>query len=809
MFGFVAAAWSVYGARLLRRSLQMLQLEGYQTARFVRWWLRRPTRITPTRQAAGSTAGLLLASLAAARPGKWTLLALLGWSVLGVYLARETRFPPAKKPLVFTARARRLVAGEALIGLALAACSLRLSKGVRLRAPGAAVPLSAASLVTPLITAAANLLLFPLEEALRRFYLRDAAAKLRRRRLTVVAVAGSYGKTSTKEFIATILSARYAVLKPPGSHNTPMGLSRVIREQLTPEHEIFVAELGDWVPGDIALLCRLLRPKVGVLTTIGPEHLERFKTMERVVASKFELLEALPPDGTAVINQDDEAVRRLGDHTPAARVMRYGLHDQAAQVRARDIHTTRGGLQFIVQADGHGEAAFNVAVLGRHNVANLLAATTTALALGMSLEEIAEAAGRIEPVEHRLQPIRGEGGVLVIDDAFNSNPRGAAAALEVLAELESPAASRRILVTPGMVELAEREFEENRDFGRQAARVCDEVILVGQERAAPLVAGLRDEGFPAERLHVASDLAEATARLRTLVRAGDIVLFENDLPDTYADVPTEPPRRRATPNGASQAEPPPLEERSVLHVDGLRLAYRESGQARGSPPVVLLHGWGASLDALAPIQTCLEAQRRMIAFDLPGFGRSDPPPAPWSSVEYAGLLERALERLGLARVSLIGHSRGGAIAIVLAACRPDLVHRLVLVNSAGLRPARSPIYRARVAAYKAARRLVGRGRLSEWLSQRFGSADYRAAGPLRSTLVRMVNEDLRPFLPSVAAPTLLIWGDKDEETPLAHASIMEREILDAGLVVLPGAGHFSYADDLSRFCRVVGYFLNS
>jgi UDP-N-acetylmuramoyl-tripeptide--D-alanyl-D-alanine ligase len=348
----------------------------------------------------------------------------------------------------------------------------------------------------------------------------------------VVAVAGSYGKTSTKEFIATILSAQFEVLRPPGSHNTPMGLCRVIREQLGPRHEVFVAELGDWVPGDIEALCRLLRPRIGVLTTIGPEHLERFKSMARVEASKFELLAALPSDGTAIVNHDDEAIRRLAGQVPRATVYRYGLAAPGAQVRARGVRTTRGGLEFMVEADGHGQASFKVGLLGRHNVANVLAAVAVGLTLGMSLEQIARAAARISPVEHRLQPIQGAGGVLVVDDAFNSNPRGAAAALEVLAELEG---GRRILVTPGMVELAEREFEENRAFARRAASVCDEVVLVGHSRAAPLLAGLRDAAFPSGRVHVVGDLQAATERLATLVRAGDIVLFENDLPDTYAE----------------------------------------------------------------------------------------------------------------------------------------------------------------------------------------------------------------------------------------------------------------------------------
>lgn len=248
-------------------------------------------------------------------------------------------------------------------------------------------------------------------------------------------------------------------------------------------------------------------------------------------------------------------------------------------------------------------------------------------------------------------------------------------------------------------------------------------------------------------------------------------------------------------------------ERESLVVDGLRLAFRFSGPHSERPTVVVLHGWGASLDATGSIQACLSNHLRVLAFDLPGFGESDPPPVPWDSVAYATHLREALRQLVPGPVQLVGHSFGGKISLILANRWPDLVTRLVLVNSAGLRPPRGPGYRARVAAYKLARRLAGQGPLAEALAARFGSTDYRDAGALRGTLVRVVNEDLRPLLPTIGVPTLLIWGDQDAETPLAGAAIMEREIPDAGLVVFPGAGHFSYADDPARFCRVVGHFL--
>lgn len=862
-----AVAWGAYVGRLLRRSLHMLQLEAYQTVRFLRWsaaarerWARDDRAILAL---AGVALGARLTPWPPSRVGKGETKTiphshagtrasgsgLLAWAAIGAYLWRGAVFGQAKKPLVLTARAKRLLAGEAVIGLAVGAgpAAVLALRGAR-ALPALVIGASAASLTTPLVAATANLLLWPIEEAFRRYYLGDARRLLRRYRPTVVGVAGSYGKTSTKEFLAAILATRWSVLKPPGSHNTPMGLSRVIREQLEPRHELFVAELGDYVPGDIRNLCGLLGPRIGVLTTIGPEHLERFGTIERVVQTKQELLDALPADGVAIVNRDDPLVRGLADRARerGLRVVTFG-RQPGADVRADEVRTTREGLAFAVVTEGHGRASFEVGVLGRHNVANVLAATAVALELGMSLEEIAVAARRIAPVEHRLQPIRGEGGVLVIDDTFNANPRGAAEALRVLGELNG---GRRVLVTPGMVELAEQEFERNRELGRNAARVCDQVILVGQERARPILAGLRDAGYPEGQTHVVRTLTEATDRLRGLLARGDIVLFENDLPDTYepADMgrqsalngrATNPlslwerVRVGATPAPRSLPKPDASRRRASLEhdssdrvssprpegegtslpsvvVQGVRIAYRASGKDTGRLPVVVLHGWGASSAAVASIQACLQGEYRTIAPDLPGFGLSDPPPVAWGHVEYAATIRQLLRQLGIERAAFIGHSRGGAISILLAATVPELVDRLVLVDSAGLRARHGRAYRARVLAFKAPRRaarvLPAAGR---WLERRFGSEDYRQAGPMRGTLVRLVNDDLRAFLPRIQVPTLLIWGEHDDATPLANAQVMERLIPDAGLVIFSGAGHFAYADDPGRFCRVVGHFLKA
>jgi len=233
-------------------------------------------------------------------------------------------------------------------------------------------------------------------------------------------------------------------------------------------------------------------------------------------------------------------------------------------------------------------------------------------------------------------------------------------------------------------------------------------------------------------------------------------------------------------------------------------------------PLLLLHGWGASGELFAPILDALAPGRWLLVPDLPGFGGTDAPPEAWAARDYAAWVIALLDRLGVARADVLGHSHGGRVAITLAAEHPERVRRLVLTSSAGIRRRPSVRQRAGVRTYKTLRKLE-RWRLAppplrayaRSRADRRGSDDYRAAsGALRATLVRLVNEDVTPLLARVRAPALLIWGDRDTETPLAAAHVMERLIPDAGLVVFEGAGHFAYLEQPARFCRIVEVFLS-
>jgi pimeloyl-ACP methyl ester carboxylesterase len=229
--------------------------------------------------------------------------------------------------------------------------------------------------------------------------------------------------------------------------------------------------------------------------------------------------------------------------------------------------------------------------------------------------------------------------------------------------------------------------------------------------------------------------------------------------------------------------------------------------------VVVLHGWGGRIESMAPVLACLRARFHVIAVDLPGFGDTPAPTEVWGTPDYARWVAGLLRAESIERAHFLGHSFGGKVALTIAATDPTLVDKLVLVDASGLRSAPSITARLKRALSRAGRiagRLGPPGRmLRDLVYRQVASADYRLAGPLRPTFVKVVNEDVTELLPRIAAPTLIVWGSRDDDVPVQHGLTMERLIPDAGLVVLEGAGHFSYLDQPDRFCRVVRHFLGA
>lgn len=519
--------WAAYTIQRAMGLLHILQLEEYESRRFLRWIggdYRRA--VSP-----GLPALLLVlaATLILSIVGLLTLpvaavVAALGG--VGAFLRLKT--PPAKKPLVLTKKALSLLGLTGIVWLVpLGVCYVLFAE------VGILVGVAISDLLLPIELIGVNVVLFLPQAAAKWVVVQMARRRLKASKARIVGITGSYGKTSTKEILAALLAERFRALKTPASYNTPLGISSVVLKQLRPEHEVFVVEMGAYVRGNIRQLCELAAPEIGILTAVAPQHLERFGSVDNIARTKYELIESLPEGGTAIFNYDNRYCRSLADRTTGRRVIRYGLDaGPSLDLTARNVRATRRGLEFRLVTKSAGEADIRLRLLGEHNVANFLAAAAAAMALGMSVDEIARAATKVEPVPHRLQLVEGAGGITVIDDAYNSNPDGARAALRTLEQI---AEGRKVLVTPGMVELGAREESENRALGEAAAKVCDAVILVGPKRTRPIREGLVAAGFAKEKISVVKGIDEVPSRLQRLVGPGDVVLFENDLPDNYSE----------------------------------------------------------------------------------------------------------------------------------------------------------------------------------------------------------------------------------------------------------------------------------
>ena len=510
-----------------RHYVHMLQLESYQLPGYRRWLSRNREQMLKQTVVVGLAATLLswympiLLSLFITEQEKRSTAAdivmlVLFVAAVAVLLVRELR-QPEKKPLAFTPRVKRLYL--AICALCLAACAVL----ALLHIP----PYIAYAAVAYIVLAAAAIMQ-PVENGINRGFFESAKQKLEARPdLIKIGITGSYGKTSTKFALRDILSQKYNVLATPASFNTPMGLSRVVNEQLRPEHELFIAEMGARHVGDIKELCELVKPKYGLLTSIGPQHLETFGSIENIAGTKNELIEALPEDGIAFFSSDGGYVDRLYARCEKEKYRTGFEGDRKLYMTVKDVRVDAQGSRFVLECEDGGRISCRTKLLGRHNIQNIALCAAVARKLGLEYDEIARGIRVIEPVEHRLQLIPGP--MTVIDDAFNSNPTGAAEALRVL----SGFSGRRLIITPGMVEQGEKEDELNYAFGTQMPGCVDIVILVGPKHTRPIYDGLVEAGFDEQEIHVVRNLDEATELLRRMGRPGDTVLFENDLPDNY------------------------------------------------------------------------------------------------------------------------------------------------------------------------------------------------------------------------------------------------------------------------------------
>ncbi len=532
----VLAAGAVTFAAL--HIVHMLQLESYQGNMYVKWIRRAGAQDCVLSFLLGGVAFLLRIAWVFFYYSQPMVAEILWYGAdvafisLMLYIGFSNKKLPAKKPLAFTGRVKRLLGCLAVLSFLF---HMGLFLPYDISGWGGILSMNfiryLPGLLLPFFVLLAHVVMLPVENSVKRWYYNDAKHKLAARQdLIKIGITGSYGKTSTKFILGTILQEKWNTLVTPSSFNTPMGITRVVREQLKREHQAFVAEMGARYKGDIAELCRLVQPKYGIITSVGKQHLDTFGSYEDVIETKAELLNALPEDGAAFLNGDNPDCRRMYERLKLKNKFLFGLSGNGLYLKAEDIEVSSSGSTFTLVTDTGERVRCATQLLGKHNIGNITGAAALARYLGASLESIAIGIENLAPVEHRLQLVQGQNGIAVIDDAFNANPSGTKAALEVL---KSFAPARRIIVTPGMIELGGEEEHLNEEFGRDIARAADIAILVGKGRVTPIRQGLIDGGFPETCIVQVDTLNEATEKLPLYTEPGCVVLFENDLPDNY------------------------------------------------------------------------------------------------------------------------------------------------------------------------------------------------------------------------------------------------------------------------------------
>lgn len=539
-----------------KRYLQYFQQQEYEGKRFIDWIIEKKafdqkgsmssafTGILSTVLLAFDTRGSFLA-------GTFACLALLK-------LAKQEEDPTGtgKITLKMTDRAKRIFKLAMIIYcVTVLVIALAISSTTNLyRVPIFLIASVILIQIQPLFLVLANEILSGGEKKRQEDFANEARAIIRSVKPKIIGITGSYGKTSTKVILADILSTVGPTFSTPRSINSYMGMTREIRERMKPGHRFAVSEMGAYYMGSIKRMCTLTPPDAAIVTAIGGMHLERFGSPENVFKAKSELAQAVPADGILVVNGDSELCRKVAQENPKRITKLYGIEGDKGHLDARmyNIEATSDGTSFLIDYEGKTYKGFTK-LLGKPMLGNILASFTMAVALGLNPELVIAAIRHVKTENNRLEPVKTspasfiaasaitngkhikQGKILRLNDAYNSNPVGFAAALEVLSQQKE---GRKILVTPGMVELGEKQYKENKNAAQIAASVCDMVAIVGSTNRPALLEGLAKAGFSEEKIKKFDSMKDAFNFLGyEYCQDGDTVLIENDLPDLYESVP--------------------------------------------------------------------------------------------------------------------------------------------------------------------------------------------------------------------------------------------------------------------------------
>lgn len=501
--------------------VHIFQMERYQLPVYSQWLKKTQDRFFKENVAIGFLTSLvswylpifmsLFISVEATRTAIANGISLIGFVAITVLIALRRYHEPAKKPLALTMRARRLF----VVLLVLYALLILLLELLY-------IPPFITYAAVPYAVWLAGKMLDPVEAKINAGFYEEARKKLRAREdLIKIGITGSYGKTLTKFILKELLLQKYEVLATPASFNTAMGISRVVNDSLEKKHQVFIAEMGAQHVGDIKNLVKLVKPKYGLITSIGPQHLDSFGSMANVMDGKNELINGLPEDGVAFFASDCGYTDRLFGMCRREKYNAAVELEGEFSMKAMEINYWPKGTRFVLE-NAKGERVYcRTKLLGRYNIQNIALSAMVASRLGLTMEEIAAGIAKLQPFEKKLQLIAGER--TVIDDTLNANPAGVAEALNVLAEFPG----RRIVVTPGLSDLGNKTDEYNYAFGTQVKGCADAMILVGDKvHVRPIAKGAVESGFSKKAIHVVADMNDAEDLLNEIAGLGDTILYE-------------------------------------------------------------------------------------------------------------------------------------------------------------------------------------------------------------------------------------------------------------------------------------------
>jgi len=509
-----------------KKALHMLQQNWYNDGnRYIKWVFNNLKKAFN-----GKELLILLVLLFGYTLNKVIIIIIISilYLIIGVLYYKTIKKEQSKKPLVITKRIKRLIITILFIYLVPFIIYFKY-KGIGANYNPYLIIIFMLVFVNFIIVWLANIINKPIEKQVFYYYKRRAVKKLKQQKMMeVIGITGSYGKTSSKMILNDILNVKFNSFPTPQNFNTTYGLINTINNYLDKFNDYFIAEMGAFREGEIKEICDLVKPKYGILTKIGVAHLESFGNQENIQKSKFELIEALPSDGIAILNRDDEYQVNYSLKNNC-QILWIGIDNKETDVYADNIKLSYTGTTFDVYfKEDKKSYQFETVLLGKANIYNILAALVLGKKLGLSISQLQLGVKVINPIPHRLE-LKKYGNINIIDDAYNSNPIGSKMALEVLSMMPG----KKIVVTPGMIDLGAEQYKLNREFGVQIASVADEVILIGKEQTKSIYDGLLEKKYKRKNIYVLNDVKDAFAIIQKLHKKETYVLLENDLPDIF------------------------------------------------------------------------------------------------------------------------------------------------------------------------------------------------------------------------------------------------------------------------------------